>query len=126
MGSGEIIQRIVVEFAREPGGEVWVTDAPNWTGDSREILKIAISLDAIKLRAQHGFRHMVGQLYGVLGPGLIFAQHVFQRLKREAYVRDDSLAGEKKLAITWAAKQDAVFAGDAFDGQGVTLPVRYD
>jgi hypothetical protein len=109
-------QEGIVEFIKEPGGEVWITEAPNWLADSSSPLKIAISLDAIRLRARRGFRHMVGQMYGVLGPGLILAQHVFQGLKREAYVRDDSLAGEKKLAITWAANRDAYFAGDPFNG----------
>ena len=111
-----------MEFIREPGGEVWAAEAPNWTGDSRQILKIAITSDAIKRRAQHGFRHMVGQLYGVLGPGLILAHHVFQGLKREAYVRDDSLAGEKKLVVTWTAPRDAFFAGDRFQGRLEYLP----
>ena len=105
-----------MELIKEPGGEVWVAEAPNWIVDSAPPLKIAITLDAITLRALRGFRHMIGQLYGVLGPGLILAQHVFQGLKREAYVRDDSLAGEKKLAITWAASRDAYFAGDPFNG----------
>jgi hypothetical protein len=107
----------IVEFIKEPGGEVWVAEAPNWESDSGQPLKIAIALDAIGLRARRGFRHMIGQQYGVLGPGLILAEHVFQGLKREAYVRDDSLAGEKKLTITWAATRDAYFAGDPFDGR---------
>jgi hypothetical protein len=110
-------QEGIVEFIKEPGGEVWVAEAPNWVADSGPLLKIAVTPDAIRQRAHRSFRYMVGQQYGVLGPGLIFAQHVFQGLKREAYVRDDSLAGEKKLAITWAAKRDAYFAGDAFDGR---------
>jgi hypothetical protein len=53
--------------AKEPGGEVWVAEAPNWTIDSGSPLKIAIAQDAIKWRAQHGFRQMIGQQYGVLG-----------------------------------------------------------
>ena len=80
-----------MEFIREPGGEVWSADAPNWTIDSGPPLKVAIALDAIKWRTWRGLRHIVGQQYGVLGPGLILAQHIFQGLKREAYVRDDSL-----------------------------------
>lgn len=105
-----------MEFIKEPGGEIWIAEAPNWLGDSADPLKIGITLDAIRLRAKRGFRHMIGQMYGVLGPGLIFAQHVFQGLKREAFVRDDSRAAEKKLAITWAAQRDAYFAGDQFSG----------
>jgi hypothetical protein len=106
-----------VEFIKEPGGEVWIAEAPNWVDDSEPPLKIAVTLDAIRLRGARGFRHLIGQMYGVLGPGLILAEHVFQGLKREAYVRDDSHAAEKKLAITWAHPQDAYFAGDPFDGR---------
>ena len=60
---------------------------------------------------------MIGQMYGVVGPGLIMAQHVFQGLKRDMLVRDDDHADIKKLAVTWSALRDAVFVGDTFDGK---------
>jgi hypothetical protein len=113
MSEGE---RPALALLKEPGGVVWVAEAPNWIG-SGSPLKIGISQDAMKGQIGRGLRHMVGQLYGVIGPGLIMAQHVFQGLKRDMYVRNDSRADVKKLAITWAHPGDAVFLGDQFAGE---------
>lgn len=120
-GTPEIGGCLGLEFVREPGGAIWVAEAPDWINSSSP-LKIGISQDAIKIRVQRGLRHMVGQLYGVLGPGLILAQHVFQGLKRDMYVRNDSHADVKKLAITWAHPRDAFFAGDPFAARLEYLP----
>jgi hypothetical protein len=48
-------------------------------------------------------------MYGVVGPGLMFTQHVF---RRDKYVADDQNAAGKKFIATWAAKRDAVLEGD--------------
>ena len=53
-------------------------------------------------------------MYGVVAPGLIFAEHVFEGLRRDMYVRDDKTADKHKLAVTWAAKRDAELVGDKF------------
>jgi hypothetical protein len=50
-----------------------------------------------------------GQVYGVVGPGLIFTQHVF---RRDKYVADDQNAAGKKFIATWAAKRNAGLEGD--------------
>lgn len=95
-----------------------MTDAINWTGDGLgDSKKIGISPEAIIARADRGLRRQIGQMYGVVGPGLIMAQHVFRGLRRGMLVRGDDEAAAKKLAITWAAKRDATFAGDRFDGR---------
>jgi hypothetical protein len=53
-------------------------------------------------------------MYGVVAPGLIFAEHVFEGLRRDMYVRDDKTADKHKLAVTWTAKRDAELVGDKF------------
>lgn len=57
----------------------------------------------------------MGQLYGIVCPGLIMTQHVFQGLKRPMLVSDDNSADKAKYAFTWAAKKDARLAGDRFN-----------
>jgi hypothetical protein len=48
-------------------------------------------------------------VYGVVGPGLIFTQHVF---RRDKCVADDRNAAAKKFIATWAAKRNAGLEGD--------------
>jgi hypothetical protein len=116
---------LALELIKEPGGATWVAEAPDWI-HSGAPLKIGIAQGAIKLRADRGLRHMVGQLFGVLGPGLVMAQHVFQGLKRDMYVRNDSHADVTKFAITWTHPRDAVFAGDPVAGRLEYLPAPKD
>jgi hypothetical protein len=61
-------------------------------------------------------RYPIGQMFGIVGPGLIFAQHVFRGLNRDMYVRDDGNAAASKLAVTWSPPRDARFVGDRFSG----------
>jgi len=81
-----------------------------------DALKIGISQDAIQRGAGRGFLVAIGQLYGIVGPSLIFAEHVFRGLKRDMYVRGDSRADVKKLAITWTQNRDAAWVGDEITG----------
>lgn len=103
-------------FLVQPGGTIRVADAPDWINGSGTPLKIGITDDAIRWGARVGMRVRIGQLYGVVGRSLIFAEHIYQGLKRDMYVRDDGQAAVKKLAMTWAQKQDAIWAGDATTG----------
>ena len=106
---------VALELIKQPGGSVWVAEAPNWVDGGTPFL-IGIMPDAIRNVAKRGFRNALGQLYGVLGPGLIMTRHVFQGLKRDMLVRNDSQADVKKLALTWDAARDGVYVGDAHTG----------
>lgn len=111
-----------LELIEQPGGRVWAADAPDWTNPKWgthgvDPLKIGITPDAIQTFAGRGLRHMVGQMFGVVGPGLIFTQNVFKGLNRGMLVRDDNRADMKKLALTWTPLRDAKFSGDPFAGQ---------
>jgi hypothetical protein len=78
-----------------------VADAPNWTSDNeKEIYKIGVFHQHLKPRVERGFRHMLGQMYGVVGRGLIMTEHVFRGLKRGMLVAGDEQADIKKLAFT--------------------------
>jgi len=103
---------LVVELLKQPGSHVWVADAPDWTGSSKSHLRIAVYLPTIVGRAERGLSWQLGQMYGVVGTGLIMTRHVFQGLKRDMYVRDDKDAASKKLVATWAASRDAEIVGD--------------
>ena len=95
---------------------MWVADAPNWPSiPGKDHLTIAVSKDGIKDRADRGLRWQLGQMYGIVGPGLIFAEHVFQGLRRHMYVRMDPNAAASKFALTWGAHRDAQLVGDEFN-----------
>ncbi|WP_299618189.1 hypothetical protein [Pelagibius sp.] len=100
----------------QPGGSIWVTDAPDWnSSDPHATHRIAVTPESLHARAERGLRHVLGQMYGVMCPGLIMAEHVFQGLKRGMSVGDDHDAAANKLAITWAAQRDATLTGDKFN-----------
>jgi hypothetical protein len=101
-----------VELLKQPGSHVWVADAPAWTGDPKSSFRIGIWKDGIQFRADKGLSWQLGQMYGVVGPGLIFAQHVFQGLRRDMYVREDKEAAKAKFAVTWTANRDCELVGD--------------
>ena len=105
----------MLRLLKQPGGHVWVADAPNWPGlPGRDHVIIAVAKQGIEERAGRGHSWQLGQMYGVVGPGLIFAEHVFQGLRREMYVRMNKKAAATKLAVTWAAKRDAQLVGDKY------------
>lgn len=58
-----------------------------------------------------GVRWYLGQMFGVMGPGLILARHVFKGLRREMFVGDDKRAASDKLALSWRPERDARLAG---------------
>ena len=101
-----------MELLKQPGGHIWIADAPNWTGDARPHLTIGISPQAVQRASLLGLRWTLGQMYGIVATGLIFAEHVFQGLRRDMYVRHDKEAAKRKFAVTWAAKRDAQLVGD--------------
>lgn len=104
-----------LQFVRQPGGGVWIAEAPNWAGISgRTELNIGIAPGAVAARQERGQRWQIGQMYWVVGTGLISANHVFRGLRREMYVGDDKDADEKKLAVSWASPHDARAVGDSF------------
>jgi hypothetical protein len=103
-----------------PTGPAWATaDAPDWTGRSPagSAVKIAITKSRIAALASRGQRTILGQWYGIVQPGLILTQHVFEGLKRGMLVDHDGRADMKKLAFTWAAKRDATLVGPAHDAR---------
>lgn len=69
----------------QPGGKVWAAEAPDWAGNSVPHLNIAIHVPTIISRAARGLTWQLGQMYGVLGTGLIMARHVYRGLKRNMY-----------------------------------------
>ncbi|PPC87148.1 MAG: hypothetical protein CTY31_05055 [Hyphomicrobium sp.] len=62
--------------------------------------------------ASLGLTFYLGQLYGIVGPGLIFTQHLFEGLRRDMMVGDDGKAASRKLAATWTQARDAKLAGN--------------
>lgn len=92
----------------DAGGGVWCAEAVDYRSvDPHAVLKLGISKNAILNRARRGQTWALGQLYGVVAPGLIMTDHIFQGLRRPMSVNGDSQADEAKLVFTWAARQDA-------------------
>lgn len=115
---------VELRLLSQPGGEVWVADAPNWINcASRDSLLIGISTKGVNNRARRGDRTQIGQMFEVLGTGMILAQNVYRGLRRDMFVGEDRLADQKKLAISWKANHDAYFAGDPnIDGHVIRKP----
>lgn len=100
-------------FMQQPGGGAWVAEAVNWEEDDRPHLNIGITKAAILARSARGQRWILGQMYKVVGTGMILAKHVFRGLRRDMLVGDDDTADKKKLAITWVSPRDAKLTGPA-------------
>ena len=95
---------------------IYVFEAPIWDSDhstlkGRDHLLMGIMPRTQSTRAEMGLSAYIGQLYGIVDPGLIHAKHVFQGLKRAMMVGDDVNADGKKLAVTWAHNRDARLIG---------------
>lgn len=101
-----------MNLLKQPGGHVLVADAPNWAGSVDPHLNIAVHLPSTVYRATRTLTWQLGQMYGVIGTGLIMTRHVFKGLNRDMYVREDKDAAAKKLVATWAAGRDAELVGD--------------
>lgn len=100
----------------QKGCTVWIAEAPNWTTpNSNGTLKLGMMPKDIEERAVRGQRVFLGQLYGIVGPGLIMAEHVYQGFKRGMHVSGNSKADRTKLSITWAARHDFILKGDKFN-----------
>lgn len=76
-------------------------------------MTIGVAKKTIEDRLSFGLSVSLGQLYGVVIPGLIFAKHVFQGLKRPMYVGNNPEADGEKLAFAWSATEDARLVGSA-------------
>lgn len=98
-----------------PGGNVWTTVAPDWEATAKSSVSVGMMTSSIHNRMRRGQRALLGQLYGVVCPGLILTAHVFQGLMRPMFVSGNNLADEEKYAFSWAAKKDAILVGDRFD-----------
>lgn len=98
---------------KELGGDLWAAEAIDFRSpDPRAILKLGITKKAIATRASRGQSWSLGQLYGIIEPGLIMADHLFQGLRRPMSVNGNSRADETKLVFTWAARRDAQMTRD--------------
>jgi predicted anti-sigma-YlaC factor YlaD len=112
-----------VDLIRHEEGSVYQTAAPNWLSTpGRTELNIAITPSALKRRMNRGFHWQLGQLYGIIGPGAISADLVFQGLRRRMFVADDPSADAEKLAVVWQPKSDFCMEGDPFDPHLATSP----
>ena len=90
----------------------YVSSAPIVTGQSQSVL-LGVPKKSIEAKAERGFSVSLGQLYGIVHSGLIFAKHAFQGFKRPMYAGDDREADGAKISFTWSAKEDARLVGNA-------------
>ncbi len=98
------------------GRHVYVADAPIWEPDSptlqgRDHLLIGVMKKTLTAHAARGLSVYIGQLFGIVGPGLIFARHLFRGVKRPLMVGDDKKADGDKLIATWEQTRDVVLEG---------------
>lgn len=110
-----------MELLSQPGGHIFVAEAPIWDRSNESLIRngdhllLGVTKETIKLGATRGMSVYLGQLYGVVAPGLIFTTHLFEGLKRGMLVGDDSNADKHKLVASWAQHQDAYLEGHRND-----------
>lgn len=106
-----------MQLLDQPKGRVYVAEAPIWDPSctslqGRDHLLVGITTEALRAIAARGQTWVLGQLYGIIGPGLITSQRLYKGLRRGMYVNSAPNAAAGKLAATWAAKRDARLVGD--------------
>lgn len=105
-----------LQLLEQPGGHVYVAHAPVWDRSSttlqgRDHLLIGVTPKTLRAHAERGLSTYIGQLYGVVVPGLINTRFLFRGFKRGMRVGDDGEAASKKLAATWIQGRDAKLIG---------------
>ena len=109
-----------MELIDQPGGRVHVAQAPIWDKtcsslNSRDHLLIGITPADLAVISRRGMAVYLGQLFGVVSPGLIFTKYLFQGLKRGMMIGETDGVASDKLAATWAQPRDARLVGGRFD-----------
>jgi hypothetical protein len=114
------------EFLSQPGGNVYVVEAPVWESSVPELVRrdhllLGITPKTLKAHAAMGLSVRIGQLYGVVTPGIIFTKYLFRGLKRGMMVGASGGVDSQKLAASWDQPRDAFLGGDP---QNVILKFR--
>ena len=97
----------------QKGGTVFTVKAHDWR-DVEQTVILGIPMQQVRTRAGRGLRHMLGQMYGIIEPEIITADHIFQGLNRAMCVNGDNKADAEKFAYCWTPKFDYVLFGDRF------------
>ena len=103
------------KFIDQPGGRVWVAEAPVWgdgTVTPERSLLVGIPIQSIIARGSRGQRWLIGQMYGVVGTGLIMTEHLFKGLRRMMMTDNSHDAAREMYAASWKAPRDAYLAGE--------------
>lgn len=111
-----------MELLKQTGGHVYIAEAPIWDNDCLNLLRnnhllVGITKDRLGTIASRGLSMAIGQLYGVVAPGLILTQHLFRGLKRGMMIGDDRNAAAKMLVASWSQRRDARLVGDPHNPQ---------
>lgn len=80
----------------------WAVDNPN----EPQVAKFGILQSDLVRRNDRGQISALAQFDGIIGPGLIFARHIFVGLNRPLYADDSMEADKYKLVHTWRPKFD--------------------
>ena len=109
-----------MEFLRQPGGYVYVAEAPIWDRSNPTLIRndhlvLGITKETLTTIASRGLSTPIGQLYGVVAPGLIHALHLFRGLKRGMMIGNNRDAAASRLIASWAQPRDARLVGTGQD-----------
>ena len=109
-----------MELLRQRGGHVYVAEAPIWDRTKPTLIRndhlvLGITKEALTTIASRGLSTAIGQLYGVIAPGLIHAQHLFRGLKRPMMIGNNCGAAASRLIASWAQPRDARLVGTGQD-----------
>ncbi len=98
---------------KQTGGEVFTVEALDWDNQEGSIL-LGIYWPQVQARANRGLRYSLGQLYGIVEPGAIIANHIYKGLNRAMYINGDSKADKTKIVYCLSPSRDYKLSGDKF------------
>ena len=106
-----------MELLKQAGGHVYVAEAPIWDSNIPNLIRedhllIGITKERLGTIASRGLWTAIGQLYGIVAPGLIHTRHLFRGLNRPMMVDDNCNVASEMLAASWCQARDARLVGD--------------
>lgn len=109
-----------IEILNENGNIVYAVDG--LAEDRKTVAKFGILKPDLAKYPERGLLSGLGQFYGIVGPGLIMAKHLFLGLNRPLYC-DGSMEGDcGKLIYSWNPVYDYEWAGGPSYGRLECLP----
>lgn len=96
---------------------LYTTDAKYPNLDSVDDARIGIEASEIGKVAKYNLSVVIAQFFGIVGPGMIISQHIFQGLKRPMLLGENMGADKDMFVYSWKPQQDCIWDGSPHSGK---------